>query len=66
MEIQFYRCDGCKGVVSNWDIQTIHRCPKCANNKIRPADLTLIEKIVQIMKHPKVWRWGDGQYFLGE
>ena len=54
---QFYRCTLCNGVVSDWDIQKYKGCPKCKNNKIKPSDLSFTEKIVQIIKHPAVWRW---------
>jgi hypothetical protein len=49
-------------VVSKWDIESIHGCPKCKNNKISPSDLSLVEKLTQIAKHPKVWRWADAEY----
>lgn len=62
-EIQFYRCGSCNRVVSRWDIKKTHGCPKCQGNKIRPSNLTLKEKAVQIWKHPKIWRWGDERYF---
>jgi len=56
---QFYRCMLCNRVVSDWDIQEHYGCPKCKNNKIKPTDLTLWEKLVQIIKHPKIWRWNE-------
>jgi hypothetical protein len=65
IELQFYRCDACHGIVSLWDIKQLGRC-RCGQNKIRPTNLTLIEKIVQIVRHPKVWRWGDGEYLNGK
>lgn len=57
--IQFYRCTLCGTAVSPWDIQEKRGCPKCSNNKIKPSDLSLWEKAVQIVKHPRVWRWGN-------
>ena len=54
----FYRCTLCNGVVSRWDIDA-GGCPKCGGRKIMPTDLSLWEKIVQIVKHPKVWNWPD-------
>lgn len=57
--LQFYRCVLCNRVVSPWDIQEHHGCAHCGNNKIKPSDLTLWEKIIQILKHPAIWRWTD-------
>ncbi len=53
----FYRCILCGTVVSVWDIREHHGCPKCKNSRVRPSELSLWEKIVQICKHPAVWRW---------
>lgn len=55
--VMFYRCNLCGGVVSKWDIKEHKGCPKCANPRIKPSNLSLWEKIVQIVKHPKVWTW---------
>ncbi len=54
---QFYRCILCGTVVSSRDIHEHHGCPKCGNVRVRPSDLSLWEKLVQIAKHPAVWRW---------
>jgi phage FluMu protein Com len=56
---QFYRCVLCGTVVSEWDIQESKGCPKCKNNKIKPTELSLVEKVIQIMKHPRIWRWNE-------
>jgi DNA-directed RNA polymerase subunit RPC12/RpoP len=53
----FYRCVLCGNVVSIWDIKEHHGCSKCKNNKIRPTELSLLEKILQIIKHPTIWNW---------
>ena len=53
----FYRCVLCRSVVSQWDINEHHGCPTCGNPRVSPTALTLWEKIVQIVKHPKVWQW---------
>lgn len=53
----FYRCELCKGIVSSWDIKEIKGCPKCGQARVRPSNLSFIEKVVQIFKHPKVWEW---------
>ena len=55
--ISFYRCTVCHGVVSKWDIVKSGSCPKCGGTRIQPSNLTLIEKAVQIFRHPKVWEW---------
>ncbi len=53
----FYRCVLCSSVVSKWDIQDHAGCPKCGNVRVHPTELSLLEKVVQIVKHPAVWRW---------
>lgn len=55
--LPFYRCTLCHTVVSVWDIREKKGCPKCSCNKIKPTDLSLEEKMVQIFKHPAIWRW---------
>ena len=55
--LMFYRCNLCGHIVSKWDIKESKGCPKCANPRIKPTNLSLWEKIVQIIKHPKVWEW---------
>jgi len=58
-EVKFYRCVLCGTVVNNWDIETGKGCPHCSGRTVRPTNLNLLEKLIQIIKHPKVWRWGD-------
>jgi DNA-directed RNA polymerase subunit RPC12/RpoP len=68
-EIKFFRCVLCTRVVSVWDIKTNHSCPKCGNNRIIETNLSGWEKIIQIIKHPLVWRWGkyaEGTYYDGQ
>jgi hypothetical protein len=55
-ELTFYRCTLCRGVVSKWDINA-GGCQHCGGTKISPTNLRWWEKIVQIVKHPAVWRW---------
>lgn len=55
--LMFYRCRLCHRVVSLWDIRKYHACPYCRHATISPTNLTLWEKLVQIVKHPKVWEW---------
>ena len=54
----FYRCYLCKGIISKWDIDEHHEC-RCGHTKLSPTNLTLWEKIVQIFKHPAIWKWSD-------
>jgi hypothetical protein len=61
--IPFYRCTLCHNVISLWDIyKGSHNCPKCGGARITPTNLSLWEKIVQVMKHPKVWRWNEENF----
>jgi hypothetical protein len=60
--IEFYRCAACNRAGSKWDIREKHGCPMCAGNKLRKSNLTIIEKIIQVFKHPKVWRWNEPSY----
>ena len=55
--MMFYRCHLCNKVVSEWDLDEHSACPNCGHSKISPTNLTLIEKFVQICKHPAVWKW---------
>jgi len=55
-EITFYRCETCASVVSPWDIRKAG-CSRCGGVRVRPSNLTLVEKMVQVIKHPKIWEW---------
>jgi len=55
--VPFYRCTMCATVVSVWDIQEYKGCTKCMCNQIRPTMLSFWEKLIQILKHPKIWEW---------
>lgn len=57
--VMFYRCVLCGNPVSKWDIHEHQGCAKCGNPRIRPSNLSLWEKVVQILRHPKVWAWND-------
>lgn len=57
MAKMFYRCTLCSGVVSEWDIKKGGECPRCGNHRVKPSGLTLFEKLVQILKHPRIWEW---------
>lgn len=56
-EMMFYRCMMCSKVVNQKEILRGEGCPNCAGGKVRPTNLSLLEKIVQICKNPRVWRW---------
>lgn len=58
---QFYRCQLCHGIISDWDIRTGNGCPKCGSLKMSPSNLTLWEMFVQLIKHPKFWDWPEDQ-----
>lgn len=55
----FYRCYLCGSVVSQWDIDKHNACLNCGHSKISPTNLSLLEKIVQIFKHPAIWKWSN-------
>ncbi|RLA59563.1 MAG: hypothetical protein DRQ89_13905 [Epsilonproteobacteria bacterium] len=61
--LEFYRCFQCPQVISVWDMRKQIKesgnvvCPRCGGSKLRPTNLTLIEKFIQIVKHPKIWKW---------
>jgi rubrerythrin len=57
---RFYRCMLCTHVVSPWDLQDHHGCPKCAGTKVKPTNLSLFEKIGQLLRHPRIWTWPRG------
>ncbi len=57
--LTFYRCFLCRRVVSKWDIDKYFACPSCGHTKVSPSNLTLLEKLEQIIKHPLVWKWND-------
>lgn len=64
--LEFYRCKMCGTVVSDWDIyREPHGCPKCGCTKMLVTNLSFIEKLIQVVKHPKVWRWNDVSYVRG-
>jgi len=54
--VGFYRCVLCHSVVSPWDIK-VGGCPHCAGTRLVPTNLRWWEKIIQIIKHPAIWRW---------
>ena len=57
--VSFFRCMLCRSVVSPWDIMKHMGCAKCGQRRIQPTNLSIWEMLIQIIKHPKVWRWKD-------
>ncbi len=55
--LEFYRCTLCRQVVSIWDLKELHQCPKCAGVRMSPTNLSIVEMLKQIWKHPKIWGW---------
>ena len=41
---RYYRCDGCKGIVT-WNDIALGGCDCGMSNKVRPAALTRVEKV---------------------
>jgi rRNA maturation endonuclease Nob1 len=58
-EIKFFRCQLCTNIVSVWDIKENHCCSKCGGSRILETNLSFMEKISQLIKHPLFWRWGS-------
>jgi len=56
-EVSFYRCTICHRVVSPWDIAEKGGYRNCGGTRIAPTNLSMVEKVVQIAKHPRVWTW---------
>ncbi len=52
----FYRCVACTRVVNIWQIKSGDGCT-CGEKKVKPTNLSWWEMLVQIIKHPKVWKW---------
>lgn len=60
--LPFYRCTLCQSVVSAWDIyQPPYGCPKCGAARVSPTNLSFMEKIVQLVKHPAWWKWDEDE-----
>lgn len=53
----FYRCNLCNRVVSQWNLNSDMACSHCGHARVSPTNLTWWEKLVQIVKHPKIWSW---------
>jgi DNA-directed RNA polymerase subunit RPC12/RpoP len=57
--LPFYRCILCGGIVSVWDIKKSYGCPKCKGTRVKPTDMSFVEKMIQVIKHPAVWKWKE-------
>jgi hypothetical protein len=57
-ELMFFRCTTCSRVVSPWDVEK-GGCQFCNCNRIMPTNLTLWEKVVQVVKNPRIWEWNN-------
>lgn len=55
----FFRCTMCGKVINLWDLAEGKGCTKCGNSHCRPTNLGIIEMIVQMWKHPRIWEWQD-------
>ncbi len=47
----YYRCVTCRGLVTETDI-ALGGCQKCGGRKLVPTNLTIWEKICELVKHP--------------
>ena len=56
--MMFYRCTLCAQVLNKWDIND-GACPKCGGKRVKPSELILSQKIIKIVKHPKLWALDD-------
>jgi predicted Zn-ribbon and HTH transcriptional regulator len=43
--LPFFRCMLCGGVLSVWDLEKHHGCPKCASKKIKNTALSFWEQV---------------------
>lgn len=48
-----YRCEQCRKPVGPWDIES-GGCRHCGGRKVRPTNLTLLEKLTEAWR---AWRW---------
>jgi hypothetical protein len=55
--LPFFRCVLCGEVVSVWDVKSGKGCGKCGGRKIKSTNLTPLEMVRQLIKHPKIWEW---------
>ena len=55
----FYRCQLCRKVVSPWDLESKRGCPTCGHARVSPTNMSISEKVSQIIKHPALWKWSE-------
>lgn len=53
----FYRCTLCGIVNAPWDLVEHAGCRKCGCTRVKTTNLSLFEKVVQIVRRPNVWSW---------
>lgn len=62
--LPFFRCALCGSVVNVWDIEKKGKCPKCSHARMHPTDLSYFEILVQIIKHPLLWKWKERKEYV--
>ena len=55
--LEFYRCRTCHRVVNVWDLKKHNACPYCGGAHFQYTNLTMWEKVKEVVKHPKFWEW---------
>lgn len=61
--IGFYRCNLCGTVNGSWDVHKHGGCIKCGHKRISTTNLSFLEKITQVAKHPLIFTRQFGVYF---
>lgn len=54
-ELEYYTCVACHGLVAPWEIEQ-GGCQNCGGARIRPANLTALQKLLQFFR-PAFWRY---------
>ena len=60
--VGFYRCVICSTVIPPWTLREEGCCPHCGGHRVKPTNLGLWEKVVQVAKRPAVWRWREDSF----
>ena len=53
----YFRCLLCGRPVSPLDLDQSHGCAHCGHTRIRPSDLTLWEKVLEVLRNPKILKY---------
>lgn len=64
--LSFFRCMLCSRPVSAWDVRDSGGCSYCGGTRVAPTNLTFIEKVIQIFKHPLIWEWSKHELVPAE